>query len=134
LYQCNFELFLVIFKVFNVKKVTCLCISMENQPVFCLLSFIGVGFVLWRLWQRWHIINEWRFWDKLGWLFVFVVYSCSGVGDGVRLIRNGNKKWVVKKLNINLLLLFSWFRRNLKMVDLCVCFDYGMNAHNPCFL
>jgi len=31
------------------------------------------------------------FGGKLGWLFFFVC-GCSGVGDGVRLIKNGKEK------------------------------------------
>jgi hypothetical protein len=45
------------------------------------------------------VMNEQSFWDRPRWLFVFLVCGCSGVGDGTRLVSNGNKKHVIKKLN-----------------------------------
>lgn len=60
--------------------------------------------------------------------------GCSDVGDGTRLVGDGNKKHVVKKLSKNLLLLFSLFFKNLKMGDLGVRSNNRMNAHNQYFL
>jgi len=38
------------------------------------------------------VMNERIFWDRPSWLFVFLVCVCSGVGDGTRLVGNGDEK------------------------------------------
>ncbi len=43
-------------------------------------------------------------WDKFGWVFIFLVCGCNGVGDEVRLVDGGNENRVIEKLNMNLLL------------------------------
>jgi hypothetical protein len=30
-------------------------------------------------------------WDKFGWVFIFCVCGCNGVGDEARLVDDGNK-------------------------------------------
>ncbi len=48
------------------------------------------------------VMNEQSFWDRLSWLFVFLVCGCSGIGDG-------NKKQVIKKLSKNFYCCFICF-------------------------
>jgi hypothetical protein len=45
------------------------------------------------------VMNEQSFWDRPNWLFVFLVCGCCGVGDGAKLVGDGDKKHVIKKLN-----------------------------------
>ncbi len=55
------------------------------------------------------VMNEQSFWDMLSWLFVFLVCGCSGVGDGARLVGDGDKKHVIKKLSKNFYYCFLCF-------------------------
>jgi hypothetical protein len=50
------------------------------------------------------VMKEQIFWDKFGWLFIFLVCGCNDVSDEARLVDDGNKNWVVENLNMNLLL------------------------------
>jgi len=36
------------------------------------------------------VMKEQNCWDKFGWLFIFLVCGCNGVGDEVRLVDDGN--------------------------------------------
>ncbi len=51
------------------------------------------------------VMKEWSSWNKLGWLFVFLVCGCNDVGDGVIFIEERHKKWFIKNVNIKFLLL-----------------------------
>ncbi len=37
-------------------------------------------------------MKEWCFWDRLDWLFIFLVWGCCGIGDGMKLLDNKDKK------------------------------------------
>jgi len=36
------------------------------------------------------VMKEQNCWHKFGWLFIFLVFGCNGVGDEVKLVDDGN--------------------------------------------
>ncbi len=49
------------------------------------------------------VMKEQKFWDEFGWLFIFLVCGCNGIGDKMRLVDSRNKNRVLEKLNMNIL-------------------------------
>jgi len=99
--KCSLELFLIILLGFVVwKGLICLCLHAKNYFLFCLLSFIGMWYNLWRLWQRWcWFMKEQCFEIGLASCLIFLCLVVIGIGDGAKLVDNGNEKFFFVKLN-----------------------------------
>ncbi len=46
------------------------------------------------------VMKEQIFWDEFGWLFIFLVCGCNGVGHEMKLVDSRNKNRVLEKLNM----------------------------------